>query len=208
MRYGISLYSAPAVEPLSLAEAKQHLRVVASDDDSYVTALITAARLQAEQLTGRQLINATWDLYLDEFPYGCDAVILLPKSPLVSVTSIVYTATDGTSTTITASDYIVSTSREPGQVSLAYGAAWPVARDVADAVRVRYVAGYGAAGSSVPEPIRQAMKLMIGHWWENREDVVIGTISSEVPNASKWLLEPYKVGEEFTCYAPESCATA
>lgn len=206
MGYGLTLQTAPSVEPLTRAEAKSHIRVVADDDNTLIDNLITAARQYCERHTNRQICTATWDLYLDGFP-SCYEPLYVPLAPLASVTSIVYTAPDGTSTTWASSNYIVSTSREPGQITPAYSVAWPTVRSVTDAVRVRFVAGYGLA-VSVPMALKQAMLLLIGHWFENREDVIIGTISKRIEMAVEALLESYKVGDEFTCYAPESYATA
>lgn len=201
MGYGLALQTAPTVEPVTRVEAKLHLRVVADDDNSLIDNLITAARVYCERITNRQFCTATWDLYLDSFPTGGEP-IMVPLAPLASVTSIVYTASDGTSTTLSSANYIVSTSREPGRITEAYGCTWPVARSVADAVRVRYVAGYGLA-VSVPMPIKQAILLIIGHWFENREEVVVGAVSKQIELAVDSLLTTYKVGDEFTCYGVE-----
>lgn len=205
--YGLVVSTAPTTEPLTTAEAKLHLRVDHSDEDTLIDNLIEAARNTIEARTGRALITQTLDMYLDRFPYGAEP-ILLPRPPLVSVTSIVYTDSDGTAnTTWTSTNYIVSTSREPGRVSLAYGVAYPATYYAPDVVRVRYVAGYGAA-SAIPEGLRAAMLLLIGHWFTNREAVVVGTIATALPFAVEALIQQYMVGDEFTCYGPADLQTA
>lgn len=187
------LKTAPAAEPLTLAEAKAHLRVTNSSEDTYITTLITAARRRVEELTGRALITQTWYLYADEWP--SDDRFRLPKAPLASVTSVKYKGTSGSETTWTASgNYIVDVNPTPGEVVLAYGAAWPSSSLYpASPITVEYVAGYGASGSSVPEELRQAMLLLIAHWYEFREPVVAGAIVTAVPMAVGYLVEPYTV---------------
>lgn len=200
MNYGLSLYTAPATEPLSTTEAKLHLRVDHSDEDTLIANLIEAARQTIEERTGRALITQTWALSLDTLPYG-ERELFLPRPPLQSVTHLKYYDTDGNQQTWTNTNYIVSTSYQPGRLSLAYNISWPSIQYRVDAIDIRYVAGYGAA-SAIPEGLRQAMLLLVGHWYTNREAVVIGTITAELPLAVESLIRQYIVGDEFTCYAP------
>ena len=189
---GLQLVTAPAVEPLSTDEAKLHLEVQNSDRDGYIDSLVKSAREYCEQYTGRALINQTWRLYIDEFP----SEIRLPMPPFSSLTHLRYVNTSGTLTTMVAdTDYTVSAYLEPARVVPAYGTDWPTARSAVDVVQATYVAGYGATAASVPEPIRQACRLLIGHWFENRETIVVGTISATLDFTVKALLEPYRVWE-------------
>jgi uncharacterized phiE125 gp8 family phage protein len=171
------LVTGPASEPVSLTEAKLHLRVDGSDEDTLISALIVAAREAAEAYTRRALVTQTWR-------YTCDQLataVTLPHQPLQSVTSI---AIDG--------ETLASTAYE---VDTASGRVKPLASYAADdigGIAITYVAGYGAA-SDVPQTIRQAMLLMIGHWYEHREAVITGSISSELPLTAKALLAPYRV---------------
>lgn len=186
------LQTAPTTEPVTTAEAKTHLRVTISDDDTYIGTLITVARRHVETITGRALINQTWDYFLDNFPSGDKIVIPLPR--LSSVTSVKYTDKDNVQTTFAASKYIVDTNNEPGQIVLAYGESWPTftPRPI-NAVEIRFVAGYGSGAASVPEGIKQAMLLLIAHWYENREPINIGNIVTEIPETANALLWPYRV---------------
>lgn len=148
--------------------------------DPYVTRLITAVRMRAEAATWRQLMTATWDLYLDRFP-SCERVIEVPKPPLISVTHVKYLDTSGTLTTMTVTtDYTVSAPTGPrgrrGRISLAYGVSWPSAQAVSDAVVIRFVAGYGATGSTVPAILRQAMLIDMGTLYEHRDDTSGDTV--------------------------------
>lgn len=183
----LKIYTAPAVEPISLAEAKLHLRVDIDDDDSYISALITAARQAAEATTNRAFITQTWDLFADRFT-ALDR-IMVPLPPLQSVTGIYYTPYGGVETTLTIAHYSVDTSSDPGRVVLNFGYCWPGSTLIpVNGMRMRFVAGYGAAGSNVPQSIRQAMLLMIGHYYENRE-------ATGKPVAVDSLLWPYRVME-------------
>lgn len=166
----------PTTEPVSLDEAKSQCRVDTSDDDIFITGLIAAARDYVEKTARRAFITQTWRLSLDEWPCGDE--IELPKPPLVSVSSIIYKDTVGAQTTLSSSTYIVDTDSEPGRVKLAYGESWP--SDTlypANPIQITYVAGYGVA-AAVPQWAKQAIKLLIGHWYENREETIAATIKN------------------------------
>ena len=199
--YGLVLNTAPTIEPVTLAEAKHQCGVAEELDhhDARLNSLIVAATRFVERAMGRQLINATWDLVLDRFPGGAEP-ILIPKSPLVSVTSITYLDTDGASQTWSSANYRVLTTKEPGHVALAYQIAYPALRGIESQVTVRFVAGYGATRLTVPEPIKQCILLLVGHWFKNREATITGTIQTTTELAVDSLIANYVVGEEFTCY--------
>lgn len=192
----LSLYTAPTVEPITLAEAKAHLRVDIADENDLVTSLIVAARQYCESHTHRAFITQTWDLALDDFP--CDfASLELPKAPLVSVSSVTYVDTNGTPQTWSSANYSVYAPSGPlagpGKIIPAYQVSYPLVRDSENAVTIRFVAGYGAA-TSVPDQIKAAMKLLIGHWFANRESVVANAhLMAAVPQGVDALLWPFKV---------------
>lgn len=190
---GYKLKTAPAVEPVSLTEAKLHLRVDHDDEDDLIEMLITAARQQAENYTGRAIINQTWELTLDQFP---DDDMALPPAPLSSITSIIYKDLNGVNTTASASTlYEPDIYSEPGKACLRYGQTWPTAQDIQNSITATYVSGYGATGASVPAAIRSAILLLVGHLYEHRESVIIGTISSDLPQGFEYLLNPYRIIE-------------
>ena len=196
----LKLQTAPTTEPVTLAEAKNHVRVDTTADDALITGLITAARLSVETFTRRALITQVWDLYMDRFP-GRDT-ILLPRPPLISTletpVTITYRLMAGTEMTFSSSNYVVDTTSEPGRIKLVLAAAWPgdVLYPLAG-VRVRYPAGYGAA-AAVPQIYKQAILLLVGHWYENREQVgVTGAVPQEMPMGVEWLLWQERMTYEF-----------
>jgi uncharacterized phiE125 gp8 family phage protein len=162
----IKIKTAPTVEPISLLEAQEHLRLDVDDDAGLVTNLIQTAREYCEAYQGRAFITQTWYLWLDEWP----ECIKMPLPPLVSVTSIKYYSTANVEATMSASDYYVDTNSTPGRIVLAYGKTWPsTTLRTANGICVEFVCGYGATGATVPAAVRQAILLMVGHLYENRE---------------------------------------
>jgi uncharacterized phiE125 gp8 family phage protein len=184
------------VEPVSYPEAAAHARVTSDDEQDYVTALITAARQYVEEATHRQLVTATWTLRLDTFP--CADVIQLPRPRLIAVTSIVYLDAAGVSQTWDSANYQVDPYSEPGRIARAPGVTWPTTESQRrNAVVITYTAGYGATAASVPLALRQAIKLLVSHWYENREPAIIGSIVSPLPMAVDALIAPYRVGTQY-----------
>ena len=181
-----TLTIAPDEEPLTLAEAKDHLRVDITDDDFNIELYLTAARETLEEWAHRAFVTQTCRLFLDRFPKGYE--ILLPRPPLQSVTHIKYYDTDNIPTTWAAANYFVDTDSDPGRVILAYNVSWPTTTlRPASGVEIEYVAGYGGP-QTVPRTWKQAILLTLGHWYENRESTVGGTIIREVPMAVKSLV--------------------
>jgi len=188
---GLTLITAPTAEPLTLQEVKEHCRVSDNADDAPLRLYAKAARQAVEEYTGRQLMPATWELALDGFP---DCEIYLPKPPLTSVTSVKYYDGDGALQTLDAADYEVSTTQALGRVAPVYGVTWPDTDVGLDKVKVRYAAGYADA-ATVPAALKEAILLLTGDWYANRENVVSGTTVAKFPYAVEWLLAPYCVGE-------------
>ena len=184
--------SQPSAEPLSLADAKLHLRVDAdiTEDDSLIAALIVTARQQAEHRTGRALVSQQWRLGLDQFP---DDSLELPLPKLQSVQSVSYLDSAGTRQTLANTEYDVITDELVGRLIPAYGKSWPSCRERPGSVRVDYTCGYGAA-ADVPQSIKAWMLLAIGAWYENREALTSGQPVAELPR-SFWngLLDPFYV---------------
>lgn len=178
----------PEEEPVSLKEAKAHLRVLHSAEDGLISSLIVTARQAVEQEIQRPLITQDWALYLDCFPREIE----ITKCPLESVLSIDYIDADGAPQVVLVDDYHVDAVSNPARVVLASGASWPATASQPNAVTVNYRAGYGLA-NAVPLPIKQAMLLIIGHLYVNREANVIGATISTLPYGIDALLSSYKL---------------
>lgn len=181
----LQLVTPPAEEPVSLAEAKQHLRVDGGDDDLLIGSLIPAARQAAETKTGRQLITARWKLVLDAFPgpslmqsaTGASFclpghAILLAKCPVQSVVSIEYMDMNGATQVMPADDYVLDVACEPARITPVFGKTWPPTLPQMGAVSVTFDAGYGAA-SAVPEGLKSWIKLRVGSLYGHREEMSV-----------------------------------
>jgi uncharacterized phiE125 gp8 family phage protein len=155
--YSLALITAPVAQPVSVAEAKKQVELAGgiTHHDAHLSRLIRAATQLQTIRTGRQLINATYELSIDRFPRGRGR-ITLPRWPLQSVTSITYEAGDVTPATLSADAYKVLTRQEPGQVALRVGYGWPLTIAEAEAVTVRFVAGVAAT----PEALTDADELL------------------------------------------------
>jgi uncharacterized phiE125 gp8 family phage protein len=157
------LITPPDEEPVTLQEARAHLRLESGEDD-YLTALIKTARRYCEAFQQRAYVTQTWDLYLNSFPCGCIKVSL---PPLQSVTFIKYKDCEGILQTLDPSEYLVDVFSEPGFIFFAYEKSWPATYPEANAVQIRFVAGYGAA-AEVPCEIKHAILLKVADLYEHR----------------------------------------
>lgn len=182
----------PSANILTLSDAKDHCFVTSTDADveGILTTLITVAREYAEARTWRQVVPATYKLFLDDFPPN---IIELRKPPVISVDSIKYYDPNDVLQTVSSSDYQVDIDSEPGRIEP--DGSWPSADDRLNAVEITFQAGYDASDDyhKLPKKIKQAMLLMINHWFNNRESVVINEGRSidamEVPLTANALLD-------------------
>jgi|APSaa5957512622_1039677.scaffolds.fasta_scaffold50304_2 uncharacterized phiE125 gp8 family phage protein len=189
--YKISIQ--PASEPISTADAKAHLRVTHSDDNDYIDSLVKAARMHAEQFTDRAIITQTWEAYLQKFPgSGNQNEIMINKCPVTSISKIEYYDSDNTLQTLSTDVYEAVTELEPAIIRLAANQSWPEIYDRKKAIIITFVTGYANA-AAVPMPIIQAMKFIIGHHYENRQDVITAMAVNEVPLASQYLLNNFRI---------------
>jgi uncharacterized phiE125 gp8 family phage protein len=197
MPLSIQLVTPPAIEPVTLDQAKQHLRVDYSEDDSLITGLITAARQYAEKYMHRAIFNQTWTRNLDYFPlwysqngtvsaayrndwpYYADfwarITIDLPWPRTVSVTSITYVDQTGADQKLDPSAYFLDVTSMPGRIVPSQGNYWPTVMTYQPgSVKITYVAGSygdGATVNNCPQTIVQAILMLIAHWYENREAI-------------------------------------
>lgn len=184
----MKLITPPNVEPITLDEAKAHLRVTHAAEDALITALITVARTDCENELQRSLITQTWEVARDAFP----AAIELLRGPLQTITSVKFDDVAGNEQTLDPITYRVDTYRLTGWVVSDTDYEWPETRQQVNAVRVRYVAGYGATAADVPAPIKQWILIRLGQLFEHREQVAAGVSIAPVPYVAS-LLDSYRV---------------
>ena len=186
----------PAVEPVSVSEAKAHLRVDTDDDDTYIGTLITAARQWAETYLDRSLIYTQWEMKLDMFPWEIE----MPRPPMAqdgttTAVSITYTLNESLGTaTLSTSEYRVDRASTPGVARTNYGGSWPSHLADQNSVTVTWWGGYGASGSDVPAAIRHAILMHVGHLYERRL-AADNVASNEVPFGVKALLDSQSWGQ-------------
>lgn len=202
----LELYTAPSVEPVTTSTAKSFLKVDVSTDDTLIDTMITAARELVEQATGRRLVTQTWTGWLDTFPNDrsdewWDGVregylgsltsgsLCIPIGPVQSITHVKVYDNAGTATTADASTYYLATKGYgTADVVLKAGQTWPsIVQREQNAVEVRFVVGYGDAGSDVPSALVLAILNLVAHLYERRGDV-----SEGIPPTVMKLLSPYR----------------
>lgn len=190
--YGkLVLKTAPTSTVISLSEAKAFLRIDSDydDDNTYITSLINVATQVVEEFTRRRLMTQTYNIFYDEFPPYID----LQVGDVASVTHIKYYDADNTLQTLAASNYDVDTKVRPGRIYESENGDFPNTYERPNAVEVEFIVG--ATASDVPEPIKMGMYLIIGRYYENRQDVVMGTQVNELPLMVDHLLTPYRLLE-------------
>lgn len=199
----LKLITAPTLEPVTFADLQEHSRVSTTADRALMESYITAARQHLEEVSGRAFLTQTWELTIDSFTtprneggaVDCQGKIPLPFAPLASVTSVTYYDSDGNSQTMATTVYEVDTDSEPGRIGLKFGQSWPAVRSmIMNPIRIRYVVGWTAV-HLVPQPIKQAIRILAAHWYEHRESVIVGAGSSPLPLALDSLLWQFRVKE-------------
>lgn len=186
--------TAPAFEPVTLAEAQTHL--IINGQDAYITSLIKASRIMVERYLNRSLMLQTWKAYADRW---CKE-FYLPYAPLLSVTNVKYYDDDAVLTTLATSEYWVSSVDEPGEIEFAYNFNPPqLQQGRPNAIEIIYTAGYSASATeatqqaAVPEPIKHAMKILMTDMHEHRGQYVIGSQANKLPSFVIDLIHSYKL---------------
>lgn len=180
--------TAPAVEPVSLAEAKAHLRIDHDVEDALITSLIITSRLHIEAALGLALITQDWMLRLDRWPE--DDAVLLPIRPVQSVEAVRIADAGGDFDDVTAESYSVDGLSNPPR--LVPTGVWSKPGVTVQGIEIAFTAGYGDEPGDVPQPIRQALLMLIAHWYEHREPMAIGTPAARIPDTISALLAPYR----------------
>ncbi|HCZ17770.1 MAG TPA: hypothetical protein DHV85_25000 [Candidatus Accumulibacter sp.] len=184
----LKLITAPTAEPVTLAEAKLHCRVDGTDDDTRITAFISAARHLAEQKTGRAFSPQTWELVLDAFPAEIEVTI----GPLTAVSSIKYLDTAGAEQTLAGAAYVVDADHLPARIVPATGYAWPGTAALPSAVRVRFTCGHAVSDGDLIA-LKQWMLIAVATWVRHAEAVDSANLSALPRTYVDGLLDRYKV---------------
>lgn len=186
---GLVQLSGPGAEPLSLVEIKAHLRVDGNEEDVLLQSLVLTSRLHIEAALGLALMTQSWKLILDAWPQ--DVVVELPIAPVQSVSDVRLIARDGTTQSLDEQSYYLDTSGRPARLCKQSGS-WPNPGRKHAGIEIDFTAGFGESASDVPEPVRQALMLLVAHWYEHRDPIEIGALSTAVPHAVSRLLIPYR----------------
>lgn len=222
---GLQLVTAPTTEPITLTEAKLHLRESDTAQDTIIQSLISAARRHIEERCRRSLITQTWLRTLDQFPTATSGSALwapfeigiprippgdatagdlkrkwsgirLVRGPVISITSLQFYDSTGALQTIPPNQYELDTTAPVAIVCPTIANPWPTVRSQLNAVLVTYLSGYGPTPADVPSDITAALKLLLGAWYENREAIATSVgTMAPVPMAVDALLAPYELPE-------------
>jgi uncharacterized phiE125 gp8 family phage protein len=183
------LTSGPAEEPVTVSEAKAHLRLDGSAEDILIASLIVTSRLHVEAALGLALITQGWRLTLDRWPEG--GTVRFPLRPIQSITSVMVRATDGTPATVPAEDYLLDGQALSPRLIPRDGK-WPAPDLAANGIAIEFAAGIGDDPEDIPQPIRHAILLLVAHWYEHRDPLEIGSAAAAIPPAVSDLLKPYR----------------
>jgi uncharacterized phiE125 gp8 family phage protein len=184
------LTSGPALEPVSLAEAKAHLRIDSATDDTLIQSLIVTSRLHIEAALGLSLITQSWSWMLDRWPQG--QRVALPLRPVQSIIHIKLWRRDGVSETLPASAFLFDGQGNPPRL-FPLGLV-PIAEPELpiNGIEIAFTSGFGGAALDVPATIRHALLLLIAHWYEHREPVEVALPVNAVPTMVSELLHPFR----------------
>ncbi len=185
----VLLIQPPAVEPVTLVEAKAHLRITGTEDDEYLAAQITAARIQVETATRRLLIDQVWRIYRDDWP--SDGRIDLSPNPITEIVEIVLYDESGAPAVLPPSEWRFDAATSPARLFLT--GAPPVSPRLFNGLEIDVRCGYGPSGLSVPQPLRLAIVMLVARWYENREGYGLGIVPSSVADAFEALVAPHRV---------------
>nr|WP_255720550.1 head-tail connector protein [Acuticoccus kalidii] len=178
----------PAAEPVTREEAKAHARIDGTAEDQRVDALITAARMDIENRTGRAMVTQGWRIVRDGVPKG--GVIRLSPAPIQSVDMVTAYDEAGVPSVVPTTDYEVDLVSSPGRLRLETGRFWG-ARAM-NGIEIDVTVGYGDP-DAVPAPLKQAVMMLVAYWYEQREAARVGAVSSGVANGVSALMAPYRM---------------
>ena len=180
------LISGPVIEPVSLADAKQWLRVDGTAEDELISALITSARLVVEAHTRLLFVTQTWRALYDNWPSG--EAIQIPLAPLLSLDSVKVYDAAGVGSIIPAASYVLDYS--PMGARMAFLTTPPAPGRKLAGIELQMILGFGPAAADVPPTLRQAIKMLAARWFENRGDALAD--STNIPGEIAALIKPFR----------------
>lgn len=184
------LTSAPAVEPVSLAEAKAHLRVDGTAEDPLIQSLVITSRLHIEAALGLALVTQSWLWTLDRWPRT--RTVVLPLRPVVSIDQVRVWDAEDAAQAIDPATYLLDGHGKPARLAWRDGVVPAAPLRPINGIEIAFTAGFGAAASDVPAPVRQALLMLVAHWYEHREPIEIGSSATAIPQTVSDLLLPYR----------------
>lgn len=186
----LELLEAPATTPVTLTEVKDQLRVEHTDDDTLINRLISVAvaYTDVQGALGHAMITQKWGQWVNSTP---PQTVKLLLGPLIAVTAVKYYDANGTLQTDTLSNYEIFGTEFSSTIGPKEGFAWPVTQDRPDAIRIEYTIGYGSAATDIPETLRHALMMLIGHWYDNRETTMMDELSN-VPYGFDALMDMHR----------------
>ncbi len=187
---GLVQTSGPPAEPLTVSEAKAHLRVDGADEDTLIASLILTSRLHVETALGLALLTQSWRLTLDRWP--CEKDLELPLRPLQTIDAVRVLPAEGAAVVIAAANYIADAGSVPPRL-VRTGMIWPQPGKAANGIEIDFTVGYGATADLVPAPIRHALLLLVAHWYERRDPIEVGSPDTVIPQAVSDLLDGYRI---------------
>ena len=183
------LTSGPAIEPVTVTDAKAHLRVDGTAEDVLISSLILTSRLHLEASLNLALITQSWTLVLDRWTRGTE--IEIPMSPLLAINAVRVKKADGSFTVVPATSYVVDIASRPAR--LVWNATVKPDPGVpANGIEIDFTDGFGTTAALVPAPLRHALLLLTAHWYEHRDPIEIGSQNARVPAAISDLIQPFR----------------
>jgi len=184
------LSAGPEVEPVSVAEAKAHMRIDGTAEDVRIGSLIVTSRLNIEAELGLALVTQSWSWFTDAWPRGPS--LKLPLRPVQSIVAVRTYDEAGAATTLSPESYFLDGAGKPPRLVRQGALAWPKPGRIANGIEIAFTAGYGDAAADTPEPIRHAILLLVAHWHEHRSPLEVGPLAQPPPDMVEKLLKPYR----------------
>lgn len=186
LQHRLERISAPSIQPVTISECKDHMRIEHTDDDVLISSLIDVAvnYLDVTGMLGKAMITQTWAEHFAPNP----STVHLSITPVQSVSSIQYYDANNALQTDTLSNYYIIGTKGYKTIYPKSGYTWPTVFKRDDAIKITYVVGFGDAATDVPTTVRHAIKMLVANYYENRENELIGTISKTLPFGVEQLI--------------------